>query len=182
MLHLGAEAGGTSRELGAMAWALFAFWRINYDHTSKMAYHTLHETLDMASNFGVDYSMLDRGAGLRDYRPGKLLGEMRKTIAALRGDLAGLGEAVKQHDLTAADGSSKLAARHHVLRAKVDAAAQGTGWMFFTDPEERAVARRNAALTLQEALTEYTWLCEDLARSPALADPEWARKPPPDQP
>src|SRR5690606_3938848 len=35
---------------------------------------------------------------------------------------------------------------------------------------------------LQEALTEYTWLREDLARSPAVADSEWARKPPPDEP
>lgn len=118
MLNLGAEAGGTTGELRAMAWALFAFWRINYDHTKRLAYHTLHETLDMASNFGVPYSMLDRGADLADYGPGTLL-------------------------------------------------------------KTRAVARRWASLALQDALAEYTWLCEDLARSPAVTEPAWASEPPP---
>ncbi|MFH8974539.1 hypothetical protein [Streptomyces sp. NPDC017890] len=181
MLHLGAEAGGTTGELGAMAWALFAFWRVNYDHTSRLAYHTLHETLDMASNFGVSYNMLDRGAGLADYRPGTLLKSMRETIAELRKDLIGLGEAVKQHDRTAdADGDGEqLAGRYRALREKVDTAARGTGWMLLADPETRAVARREAALALQDALAEYTWLCEDLARSPTVREPAWASTPPP---
>jgi hypothetical protein len=179
MLHLGAEAGGTTGELGAMAWALFAFWRVNYDHTSRLAYHTLHETLDMASNFGVPYNMLDRGAGLADYRSGTLLKSMRETIAELRKDLIGLGGAVKQHDRTVDADGEQLAGRYRALREKVDTAARGTGWMFLSDPETRAVARREAALTLQDALAEYTWLCEDLARSPAVTEPAWASAPPP---
>ncbi|WP_158709331.1 MULTISPECIES: hypothetical protein [unclassified Streptomyces] len=179
MLNLGAEAGGTTGELGAMAWALFAFWRINYDHTHRLANHTLHETLDMASNFGVPYNMLDRGAGLADYRPGTLLQSMRETVAALRKDLVGLGEAVKQHDRTADPDGVQLAGRYRSLREKVDTVTRGTGWMLLSDPETRAVARREASLALQDALAEYTWLCEDLARSPAVTEPAWASEPPP---
>ncbi|WP_329139185.1 hypothetical protein [Streptomyces sp. NBC_00670] len=179
MLHLGAQAGGTTGELGAMAWALFAFWRVNYDHTTRLASHTLHETLDTASDFGVPYTMLDRGAGLADYRPGTLLTSMRETIAALRKDLVGLGEAVEQHDRTADPDGARLAGRYRALREKVDSAARGTGWMFLSSPETRAVARREASLTLQAALDEYTWLCEDLARSPAVTEPAWATAPPP---
>lgn len=180
MLNLGDQAGGTTRELGAMAWALFAFWRVNYDHTSRLAYHTLHETLDMASNFGVDYNMLDRGAGLADYRSGTLLKSMRETIAELRKDLGGLGRAVKEHDRTVDDKGVKLAARYRVLGEKVDTAARGVGWMLLADPETRAVARREASLALQEAYIEYTWLCGDLARSPAMTQPAWINYPPDD--
>ncbi|CAL9395624.1 hypothetical protein SUDANB145_01357 [Streptomyces sp. enrichment culture] len=178
MLFLGEMAGGTARELGAMAWALFAFWRINYDHTTRLAYHTLHETLDIASNYGVPYNMLDRGAGLADYRPGTQLKDMRETIAALRGDLTGLGKAVKQHDSAAPDHLA-LAGQYQALREKVDKAAEGAGWMLLSHAEERAVARREAALTLQEALYDYTLLCEALTRSPVVQNPKWAEEPPP---
>lgn len=64
MINLAEWVGGSTAEKTALAWAIFAFWRKDYDHTSEYAYHTLHEVMDIASNFGVQYNMLNRGAGL----------------------------------------------------------------------------------------------------------------------
>jgi hypothetical protein len=36
-----------------MALSIFALWRIDYEHTVDLAAHTLHEVLDIASNFGL---------------------------------------------------------------------------------------------------------------------------------
>jgi hypothetical protein len=68
MLNLADWVGGSTAEKTALAWAIFAFWRKDYDHTSEYAYHTLHEVMDIASNFGVQYNMLNRGAGLTENR------------------------------------------------------------------------------------------------------------------
>ncbi|TWF34920.1 hypothetical protein FHW36_110120 [Chitinophaga polysaccharea] len=55
MLNMAQWAGGRPAEFNALAQAIFAFWRLEYNHTSDFAYHTLHEVMDMAKNFGVTY-------------------------------------------------------------------------------------------------------------------------------
>ncbi|GAA0228496.1 DUF4157 domain-containing protein [Cryptosporangium japonicum] len=62
MLYLSQLAGADTEELTAVALSIFAFWRIDYDHTMDLAYHTLHETMDIAKNFGVPYDQEERGA------------------------------------------------------------------------------------------------------------------------
>ncbi len=57
MLHLAKWSGADVAELSALAHNLFAFWRLEYDHRAPLAYHTLHEVMDMAQNFGVTYIM-----------------------------------------------------------------------------------------------------------------------------
>ena len=57
MFLLADWAGASKREIGAVGYGVFTMWRLNYDHTTPFAYHTLHEVLDIAQNFGVPYSM-----------------------------------------------------------------------------------------------------------------------------
>jgi len=64
MYLLAKTVGGTTHEIGAVAWGIFAFWRLHFDHTTPLAYHTLHETMDTAQNFGVPYSLSNREATL----------------------------------------------------------------------------------------------------------------------
>ncbi|MFD7001007.1 hypothetical protein ACFWA5_33225 [Streptomyces mirabilis] len=64
MFRIAEWAKASKYEIGAVAWGIFARWRLHYDHTSKFAYHTLHEILDIAENYGVSYSPLDPYAGL----------------------------------------------------------------------------------------------------------------------
>lgn len=45
----------TERDFTALAHSLFAFWRVDYDHSHRLAPHTLHETMDIALNFGARY-------------------------------------------------------------------------------------------------------------------------------
>ncbi|RLJ69201.1 hypothetical protein [Pedobacter alluvionis] len=68
MINLAEWVGGSTAEKTALAWAIFAFWRKDYDHTSEYAYHTLHEVMDIAHNFGVQYNIRNRGAGLTAHR------------------------------------------------------------------------------------------------------------------
>lgn len=56
--------GGSKYEIGAVAYGVFAFWRLHFDHTTWLAYHTLHEVLDIAQNFGLSYTMDDQTATL----------------------------------------------------------------------------------------------------------------------
>jgi hypothetical protein len=62
----------------ALAHSLFAFWRIDYDHSSNLAAHTLHETMDIASNFGVPYDPRDPG---REFRYGDVEARQRELKA-----------------------------------------------------------------------------------------------------
>lgn len=66
MLKLAQWVGANTEEMTALALNLFAFWRLEYDHSSKFAYHTLHEVMDMAQNFGVSYRAVP-GGGYNDY-------------------------------------------------------------------------------------------------------------------
>lgn len=82
--NLAEWVGASKMEKTALAWAIFAFWHNDYDHTSQYAYHTLHETMDMAANFGVDYNMLDRGASLQSFTTDNMKQEMRTRWQTLR--------------------------------------------------------------------------------------------------
>ncbi|CAL9535051.1 hypothetical protein SUDANB145_04103 [Streptomyces sp. enrichment culture] len=57
MMKMAQTAGASQEEIAAVAWGVFSFWRVHYDHTSTLAYHTLHEVMDIAQNFGVPYDM-----------------------------------------------------------------------------------------------------------------------------
>jgi len=63
MLVLARWVNATRDEMTSLAHSVFAFWRLQYDHTS-LAPHTLHEVMDMAQNFGVAYDPDNRYAGL----------------------------------------------------------------------------------------------------------------------
>lgn len=59
MFKMAKESGATREEIAAVGWGIFAFWRVDFDHTTEFAYHTLHEVMDIAENFGVEYDMDD---------------------------------------------------------------------------------------------------------------------------
>ncbi|MEU9100858.1 DUF4157 domain-containing protein [Streptomyces sp. NPDC048361] len=64
MFRTAAGSGASHQELAAVAWGIFSFWRLDFDHTTAFAYHTLHEVMDIAQNFGVPYDIQDPYAGL----------------------------------------------------------------------------------------------------------------------
>ncbi|MFD9885440.1 DUF4157 domain-containing protein [Streptomyces alboflavus] len=57
MFRMAATSGASPEEIAAVGWGIFAFWRTDFDHTTQFAYHTLHEVMDIAQNFGVPYDM-----------------------------------------------------------------------------------------------------------------------------
>ncbi|MEU6403637.1 DUF4157 domain-containing protein [Streptomyces sp. NPDC046985] len=57
MFKMARASGATQEEIAALGWGIFAFWRIDFDHTTTFAYHTLHEVMDIAQNFGVKYNI-----------------------------------------------------------------------------------------------------------------------------
>jgi hypothetical protein len=63
MLAFARWVAATKGEMTALAHSIFAFWRVEYDHTS-LAPHTLHEVMDVAQNFGIPYDPMDRYADL----------------------------------------------------------------------------------------------------------------------
>ena len=71
MLNLAHHVGGTLEELSAVAWGVFAFWRLDYDQGVELAYHTLHEVMDIAQNFGVPYTLFQRELDLARHAPGE---------------------------------------------------------------------------------------------------------------
>ncbi|WP_433556578.1 DUF4157 domain-containing protein [Pseudonocardia xinjiangensis] len=93
LLHLGNEAGATADELNAMALSIFALWRIDYDHTVDLAAHTLHEVLDIASNFGLAYNMKVPQRASNQY-PQVVAKRAKRTNEKLRAQLSPLRNAV----------------------------------------------------------------------------------------
>ncbi|WP_299494691.1 hypothetical protein [uncultured Shewanella sp.] len=57
MLKLARWAGGKREELTALSQALMAFFRVEYHSGCAYAFHSLHEVMDMAKNFGVNYQI-----------------------------------------------------------------------------------------------------------------------------
>ncbi len=61
MLAFTNQVGGTAPEMRAVADSTMAFWRKDFDHRSKFAYHTLHEIQDFTPDFGLGaYNPLTR--------------------------------------------------------------------------------------------------------------------------
>ncbi|WUM74406.1 DUF4157 domain-containing protein [Streptomyces sp. NBC_00328] len=85
MFNLARGAGGTQQEIAAVAWGIFAFWRLDFDHTTPFAYHTLHEVMDIAQNFGVPYKITDQYAGREDLKVTKLVDQLH----VLQGQVSG---------------------------------------------------------------------------------------------
>ncbi|WP_299009014.1 hypothetical protein [uncultured Shewanella sp.] len=57
MLKLARWAGGRQAELTALSQALMAFFRVEYHAACPYPFHTLHEVMDMARSFGVNYQL-----------------------------------------------------------------------------------------------------------------------------
>ncbi|WP_327417438.1 hypothetical protein [Streptomyces sp. NBC_01233] len=70
-----------------MAYGAAAFWRLHYDHTTPLAYHTLHEVLDIAQNFGLSYTMNDQTATLGTIDIRVAAHEARSLATGLRSDI-----------------------------------------------------------------------------------------------
>ncbi len=64
MFKLAEASGASKEEIAAIGWGIFSFWRVNFDHTTDFAYHTLHEIMDIGQNFGVPYDIDDQYASL----------------------------------------------------------------------------------------------------------------------
>lgn len=54
MWKMAAAAGASTREMGAMGWAMYAYWNAVYPHTSTPI-HRFHETMAGAHQFGITY-------------------------------------------------------------------------------------------------------------------------------
>ncbi|MFH8446391.1 hypothetical protein ACH4D3_34920 [Streptomyces sp. NPDC018026] len=172
MMNLGAKAGAYTQELGAAAWALFAFWRLDYDHTVTWGYHTLHEVLDMASNFGVEYNALDREKGLEMFQPGGRLQMLSQWREHLAQEVPKLEEPVRDHDRRAAASKAPSLAGHlaHLKQmvgelgriAKEVEAAAGAG-----DREKQRGAMRKYALRVEQAIQSYQHVSQTAAASAA---------------
>jgi hypothetical protein len=65
MMRLAQQAGADKAEVAAVGYAIVAFWRVHYDHTS-LPYHTLHEVLDFAPHFGTPYNPPTRYQDVRN--------------------------------------------------------------------------------------------------------------------
>lgn len=57
MLNTARWANADKAEMTALAQGLMAFWRLSHKPHYPFSYHTLHETMDMAKNFGVNYTI-----------------------------------------------------------------------------------------------------------------------------
>ncbi|WP_237362723.1 eCIS core domain-containing protein [Vibrio marisflavi] len=54
MFQMCEHFGATVEEISAVAWALFAFWNLEYSHKETRV-HRFHFVMDMAQNYGVTY-------------------------------------------------------------------------------------------------------------------------------
>ncbi|MCX5215888.1 hypothetical protein OG689_42860 [Kitasatospora sp. NBC_00240] len=123
--------GGSRYEIGAVAYGVFAFWRLHYDHTTGLAYHTLHEVLDIAQNFGLSYTVNDQAATLGMIGIGAAAHEARSLAAGLMGGTVPVLEGstgVQRSDL-------------HALGARLDAECRAAEDASSTSKKLEAYAR-----------------------------------------
>ncbi|CAM4280840.1 DUF4157 domain-containing protein [Pseudoalteromonas ostreae] len=79
MMAMTQKAGGTTEEISAIAWAIMAYWRKDYDHIN-IPYHTLHEIMDFAPDYGVAYNPDDREKGMKQFSPEGLINTLKASI------------------------------------------------------------------------------------------------------
>ncbi|MEU4805688.1 DUF4157 domain-containing protein [Actinosynnema sp. NPDC023587] len=84
MFKMADEVGASKEEIAAVAWGIFSFWRVDFDHTTKFAYHTLHEVMDIAQNFGVPYHVDDQTKSLPMIEVDRIVKEMPAKLDAVR--------------------------------------------------------------------------------------------------
>jgi hypothetical protein len=87
LLYAG-HVGAGNLEKAGVARAMGAFWRLHYDHTAT-ASHTFHEVLDVAQNFGVQYSLDAPYAGLDALALTDLEADFMKSVESLVTALSG---------------------------------------------------------------------------------------------
>jgi hypothetical protein len=144
--------GASSSELSAVNWGIAAFWRLHYDHTTTTA-HTVHEVMDIASNFGLPYSIQDPFATFDLATVRTVLNAFRTATSDLHSAVAQAGGAVSLPDELAAhvgdvlDQAARLAARPRI---------SGSARHSASSPEHVEEARGLTSLTrtLQEASAE----------------------------
>ncbi|MFG2526259.1 hypothetical protein [Streptomyces sp. NPDC048527] len=123
--------GGSRYEIGALAYGVFAFWRLHYDHTTPLAYHTLHEVLDIAQNFGLSYAMNDQTATLGTIAISAAAHEARCLATDLRSDVVPVPLS------STGDQRSDL----HALAARLDAERRAADDASTTSEQLEAYAR-----------------------------------------
>lgn len=67
MMGLAKQTGACEEEISAVGWAIMAYWRLHYDHTT-IPYHTAHEIMDFTPAFGLGYGPANRFAGFEHIR------------------------------------------------------------------------------------------------------------------
>ncbi|MER5357680.1 DUF4157 domain-containing protein [Streptomyces sp. NPDC002785] len=179
LLHLGRTAGATPEELNAVALGIFSFWRIDYDHTADLAAHTLHEVLDIASNFGVPYNANVSQAGSSRYpqvmrdRMGQANDKfeqqhtpLKNAVEQLEKDIDGRGTVKRLLNTPRKNDASRLLAQYNdalntckTLRNQADTASG----------EQLAALAENYAAALRSTLNLYDRICE-LVRSKRVSD------------
>ncbi|MEU4173666.1 DUF4157 domain-containing protein [Streptomyces sp. NPDC026589] len=179
LLHLGREVDATPEELSAMALGIFAFWRIDYDHTVELAAHTLHEVLDIAANFGVPYNMKVPQRGSRRYqqlmanRAKRTNDKLQQQIEPLRGAVKELQRDIESRERVGRflnsrrQGKADKTLKEYeeavdtckTLRAKAEKASE---------QQEKSLSAEYSE-ALREALTLYEELCR-LVKSKRVED------------
>jgi Domain of unknown function (DUF4157) len=84
MFRLAQNSGASTDEIAAIAWGIFSYWRVDFDHATDYAYHTLHEVMDIAQNFGVPYDIDHQYAQLSTVNVAKI----HQSISALSGTVS----------------------------------------------------------------------------------------------
>jgi hypothetical protein len=161
MFKLAQQSDATKQEMAAVAWGIFSFWRINFDHTTKFAYHTLHEVMDIAQNFGVGYSVRDQYAEADLIRLDEVvpnLQELRRQLLAAHGGVgtdlqtleslatararaASAGDIVPELPRTISDGAARikdeLVLMHNQLQVVLaDVRTGAVGWAAASDRQK----------------------------------------------
>lgn len=162
-----------------MALGIFSFWRIDYDHTADLAAHTLHEVLDIASNFEVPYNAKVPQAGSSRYpqvmkaRMGQANDKfeqqrtpLKNAVEQLEKDVDGRGTVKRLLNTTRKKDASRLLAGYNdalnackMLRSQVDSASGA---------QLGALAQEYAA-ALRSTLNLYDRICE-LVRNKRVSD------------
>lgn len=138
MLNMAQWAGGQVHEMNALAQGIFAFWRLEYNHTSDFAYHTLHEVMDMAKNFGVTYKMHPQeGMNLELMNEAFIRPAVAKLVLAMTTGYASLASQIAKNNWQNQEFKQKAQSNLQVLKLRME---QVNGWWvnfdFGGDPTE----------------------------------------------
>ncbi|MGX1915037.1 eCIS core domain-containing protein [Streptomyces phaeochromogenes] len=175
MLNLGESVGGTKMELGALAWSIFSFWRIDFDHTTRFAYHTLHEVMDIAQNYEVPYNMTQPTAELDSYRPGALKEKMDAAVKLLMNQRGPVEKAEADDPGQASGYASSF--RKAIEEADAKRKSLPTSRFSLMPVQQRMQLLREYALLLQSAVAQFEVACADLShKRPDGLDTSWAEQ------